>query len=129
MKKMITLLFACFSIATAFSQAIQEHDAFKKEAELKNAFLKFDMSSFAQDHVTFVCDTIEKDVKVGELNALMKDYIRIPRNTLVKKASETNNGWIQTFGIYKGDDALMYVRFTMDPISGKLSEVNVEKNN
>jgi hypothetical protein len=49
-------------------------------------------------------------------------------NTVLKKASETNNGYVQSFGLYKGDDALYYVRFNLNPLSGKLEEVVVEKN-
>jgi hypothetical protein len=108
---------------------MKEYDSFKKEHELKTAFLKFDMTAFAQDNVVFVCDTIERQVKPSELNELMKTHVRIPRNTQIKKASETNNGWVQTFGIYKDDDAIMYIRFTINPDTEKLEEVNVEKNN
>jgi hypothetical protein len=126
MKLALVMLF-CNSI---FAQTqIKEYDSFKKEHELKTAFLKFDMTAFAQDNVVFVCDTIERQVKPAELNDLMKTHVRIPKNTQIKKASETNNGWVQTFGVYKGDDALMYVRFTLNPDTEKLEEVSVEKNN
>ncbi len=87
------------------------------------------MTAFAQDNVVFVCDTIERQVKPSELNDLMRTHVRFPRNTQIKKASETNNGWVQTFGIYKDDDAIMYIRFTINPDNEKLEEVNVEKNN
>lgn len=126
MKLALVMLF-CNSI---FAQTqMKEYDSFKKEHELKTAFLKFDMTAFAQDNVVFVCDTIERQVKPAELNDLMKTHVRIPKNTQIKKASETNNGWVQTFGVYKGDDALIYVRFTLNPDTEKLEEVSVEKNN
>ncbi len=126
----LTTIFSALTFLSTFAQTqMREYDSFKEEKELKSAFLKFDMSTFAQDNVVFVCDTIEKEVKPAELNKLMKSYINIPKNSQVKKASETNNGWIQTFGVYKGEDAIMYVRFTISPVTGKLEEVNVEKNN
>jgi hypothetical protein len=109
--------------------AQQEHESFKQDAELKNALLKLDMTPFFEEPVNFVCDTIDKTPKTAfSLNTLMRTYIVFPKNTEVKKASETNNGYIQSFGIYKGDDALMYIRFTLNPLSGKLEEVMVEKN-
>jgi hypothetical protein len=128
MKKIVisvSILFFCLA-----SQAqSQLHESFNKEKELKEAFVKFDMSSFFSEKTSFVCDTIEKEVNVTELNLLMKTYIPMPKNTQVRKASETNNGYIQTFGIYKGDDALYYIRFTLSPLNSKLEEVSVEKNN
>lgn len=129
-KTFLTILTLTLFTINSFAQTqMKEYDSFKDETGLKAAFLKFDMTKYAQDNVTFVCDTIEKQVKPSELNSLMKSYINIPRNSQIKKASETNNGWIQTFGVYKGDDAIMYVRFTISPVTGKLEEVNVEKNN
>lgn len=126
----LTTILSALTFLSTFAQTqMREYDSFKEEKELKSAFLKFDMTTFTQDKVVFVCDTIEKEVKPAELNSLMKSYINIPKNSQVKKASETNNGWIQTFGVYKGEDAIMYVRFTISPVTGKLEEVNVEKNN
>ncbi len=128
MKKIIlsvSILFFCLA-----SQAqSQLHESFNKEKELKEAFVKFDMSSFFSEKTNFICDTIEKEVNVNELNLLMKTHIPMPKNTQIRKASETNNGYIQTFGIYKGDDALYYIRFTLSPLNSKLEEVSVEKNN
>ena len=127
MKKLLTLVLLALSV-TVFAQ--EEHEAFKKDAELKEAFLKLDMSTFMGTEVNFICDTIDKTPHTSAaLNALMKTNIQFPKNTVVKKASETNNGYVQTFGIYnKTDDALMYVRFTLNPLTGKLEEVQVERN-
>ncbi len=127
MQKIIVLICLTFSIS-AFAQ--EEHESFKKDAELKAAFLKLDMTAFVEEPVNFICDTIDKTPKTAAaLNTLMRTYITFPKNTQVRKASETNNGYIQNFGIYnKTDDALMYVRFSLNPISGKLEEVMVEKN-
>lgn len=127
MKKLFSIALILFSIS-AFAQ--EEHESFKKDAELKAAFMKLDMSTFMEEPVNFICDTVDKTPRTAAaLNLLMKTYIPFPKNTHVQKASETNNGYVQSFGIYnKTDDALMYVRFTLNPISGKLEEVVVEKN-
>jgi len=126
MKSLFLIVFSLFTFSV-FAQ--EEHESFKKDAELKEAFLKLDMSAFMSEQVNFICDTIDKTPKtVDALNTLMKSTILFPKNTVVRKASETNNGYVQTFGIYtKTDDALMYVRFTLNPLTGKLEEVQVEK--
>jgi hypothetical protein len=130
MKKILIAALASFILFSAKAQQIQMHESFKQDKELKDAFLKFDLTPFMSDKANFVFDTIEREVSTNkELVSLIKDYIRIPKNAQIKKASETNNGYIQTFGIYKGDDALYYVRFTLSPLTSKLEEVSVEKNN
>lgn len=92
MKLALVLLF-CNSI---FAQTqMKEYDSFKKEHELKTAFLKFDMTAFAQDNVVFVCDTIERQVKPAELNDLMKTHVRIPKIHKSKKPQK------QTMAGYK----------------------------
>jgi hypothetical protein len=130
MKKILIVAFALFAFLGANAQQIQMHESFKQDKELKDAFMKFDLTPFLQDKANFVFDTIEREVSTNkELVSLIKDYIKIPKSSEIRKASETNNGYIQTFGIYKGDDALYYVRFTLSPITSKLEEVTVEKNN
>lgn len=129
MKKLIATALVAFAVMGAKAQQLQLHESFQNEPALKAAFLSFDMSSFVEEKTSFVCDTIEKEVNKAELNAMMKQYIKLPKNSQVRKASETNNGYIQTYGIYKGDDAVYYVRFTLNPLSSKLEEVTVEKNN
>lgn len=121
-----SILFFGFLIANAQ----EEHEAFKKDAELKTAFMRLDMSAFMETPVNVICDTLDRTVhSPSSLNALLKTCITFPKNTSVRKASETNNGYVQTFGIYnKNEDALMYVRFTLNPESGKLEEVVIEKN-
>jgi hypothetical protein len=59
----------------------------------------------------------------------MRRHIRLPKNSQINKASETNNGYVQTYGIYKNDEAIYYVRLSMNQLSGKLEEVFVERNN
>lgn len=124
------IIFIALFGLTWSAQAQEMHDAFKQDAELKEAFMKLDMSIFMSEPVNFICDTIDKTVSnVTSLNNLMRQNILFPKNTQVKKASETNNGYVQTFGIYKNDDAIMYVRFTLNAETGKLEEVVVERNN
>lgn len=124
------ILFAFIFLCAIGAQAQEEHEAFKKDAELKSAFMRLDLSSFMESPVTVICDTLDRTVNSpSTLNDLLKTCIVFPKNTSVRKASETNNGYVQTFGIYnKHEDALMYVRFTLNPESGKLEEVMIEKN-
>ena len=104
------------------------HESFQRDKELKAAVLKFDLSIFINDKTNFVVDTIEQMVNSKDLNKLMKEFIPLPKNSQIRKASESNNGYTQTFGVYKGDDALTYVRFTFSQETGALQEVSVEKN-
>ncbi len=123
---MYTLILA-FASVTAMAQA--QHESFKKDKELEAALVKKDLSAFIDQPVTFVYDTLERQVNSAELEKMMKTYVPNVKNGVYKKASETNNGYVQSFGLYKGDDALYYVRFTLNPLTGKLEEVAVEKNN
>lgn len=128
MKKLLLSAFALIVTSSLFAQT--QHEAFKKDKELQAALLKYDMKEFVAEPVSFVFDTLERNVNAAELSKLMKTYIPEVKNTAFKKASETNNGYVQSFGLYtKDDDALYYVRFTLNPLSGKLEEVVVEKNN
>ncbi len=129
MKKMILSAVLCMAVYTAvYAQA--QHDAFAKDKELQTGLLKYDLKEFVDEPVLFTCDTVEKKVGAAELATLMKMYFPATiKNTVIKKASETNNGYVQSFGLYQGDDALYYVRFNLNPLTGKLEEVVVEKNN
>jgi hypothetical protein len=125
--KLIHTLVLVFASLTAMAQA--QHEALKKDKELEAAFVQKDLSAFIDQPVTFVFDTLERQVNSAELQKMMKTYVPNVKNGVIKKASETNNGYVQSFGIYKDEDALYYVRFTLNPLSGKLEEVAVEKNN
>ncbi len=125
--KLIYTLVLAFASLTAMAQA--QHEAFKKDKELEAALVKKDLSTFIDEPVTFVYDTLERQVNAAELQQLMKTYVPAVKNGVIRKASETNNGYVQSFGLYKGEDALYYVRFTLNPLTGKLEEVMVEKNN
>ncbi|MEI6595108.1 MAG: hypothetical protein WCO28_06060 [Bacteroidota bacterium] len=133
MKKIILSLIVSFVFIGAKAQLNEHsenelHESFQQDKELKAAVLKFDLSLFINDKTNFIVDTIEKIVNAKDLNRLMKEYIPLPKNSQIRKASESNNGYTQTYGVYKGDDALTYVRFTFSQETGILQEVAVEKN-
>jgi len=129
MKKLLLSALAIIATTVVFAQT-QQHESFKKDKELQEALLKFDLREFMDAPVNFVFDTLERQVTSAELTKLMKTYISTPKNTAFRKASETNNGYVQSFGLYtKDDDVLYYVRFTLNPLTSKLEEVVVEKNN
>lgn len=136
LKKIIltTLLFVAFTGVKAQLNEHPEnelHESFQRDRELKAAVLKFDLTAFIADKTNFIVytDTIERMVDAKDLKKLMKEYVRLPKNSQIRKASESNNGYTQTFGVYKGDDAITYVRFTFSQETGILQEVAVEKNN
>ena len=133
MKKIILSLIVSFLFIGAKAQLNEHsenelHESFQQDKELKAAILKFDLTLFINDKTNFIVDTIEKIVNAKDLNRLMKEYIPLPKNSQIRKASESNNGYTQTYGVYKGDDALTYVRFTFSQETGILQEVAVEKN-
>lgn len=106
-----------------------EHESFKQDKELETALVQKNLTPFITEPVIFIFDTLERQVNAVDLQKLMKTYLPVVKNTVIKKASETNNGYVQTFGLYKADDALYYVRLTLNPLTAKLEEVVVEKNN
>lgn len=128
MKNTYSLLFAfVFLSVSGYAQTLYE--SFAKEAELMEAITKYDFSKLTNENVIFSYDTIQADVNVTQLNALMRKYVVVDKNTKIKKAAETNNGYVQTLGLYnKQEDALMYVRFEFSPLDGKLKEVQLENN-
>ena len=128
MKKLLIAATLFFSISTALIAQTQ-YEAFGKDKELQAALIKYDLKEFVEGPVLFTCDTVEKKVNATQLALLMKTHLPVIKKTVIKKASETNNGFVQSYGMYDGDDALYYVRFTLNPLSGKLEEVVVEKNN
>ena len=133
MKKIILTISILFAFAGVKAQLVEHsenelHESFQHDKELKAAFLKFDLTPFISDKTNFKIDTVEKVVNAKDLNNLMKEYILVPKNAQIRKASESNNGYTQTYGVYKGDDALTYVRFTLSQLDGSLQEVSVEKN-
>ena len=133
MKKIILSLIVSFLFIGAKAQLNEHsenelHESFQQDKDLKAAILKFDLTLFINDKTNFIVDTIEKIVNAKDLNRLMKEYIPLPKNSQIRKASESNNGYTQTYGVYKGDDALTYVRFTFSQETGILQEVAVEKN-
>lgn len=133
MKKVVSIVIILFMFIGVKAQLNEHpenelHESFQRDKELKTAVLKFDLTDFITDKTNFIIDTVEKIVNSKDLNRLMKEYIPMPKNAQIRKASECNNGYTQTFGVYKGDDALTYVRFTFSQETGELQEVAVEKN-
>lgn len=127
---MLKHLFLFALIAISFCASAQaEHESFKQDKELLSAVVQRDLKEFILEPVTFTYDTLERQVSALELTGLIKQYFPVVKNTIIKKASETNNGFVQSFGMYKGEDALYYIRCTLNPLTGKLEEVVVEKNN
>jgi hypothetical protein len=105
------------------------YGSFTKEAELMEAMSNYDYTKLVNSNVLFSYDTLETEVNLADLNALMRKYVILDKNIKIKKAAETNNGYVQTMGLYnKNEDALMYVRFEFSPLDGKLKEVYLEKN-
>ncbi len=132
MKKMITYVSLMLFCGVLFAQQedMTWFDAFQKDKELRAALLRHDLKPFFKNSVTYVNNNIEKEIKsVEELNKLLAKDTKLPKNAVIKKVSETNSGWIQTFGIYRGDDPLTFIRFTLNPATGMLDEVTIERNN
>ena len=133
---MIKLAFICILsllAVAAYAQTEDDHntetyESFKQDKELKAAIVKLDLTAFATGPIKFMVDTVEKVVSVADIHKYMKRYISVPKNAQIRKASESNNGYSQTFGIYKGDDAITYVRVTLSQVDGTLEEIAVEKN-
>jgi hypothetical protein len=127
MKKIwITLAIIC-STSSLFAQA--EHESFKQDKELQMALVNYNLKTFVAEPVAFTCDTVERKAQAADIDLLIKTYFPPVKKTTIRKASETNNGYVQSFGMYtKEDDALYYIRFTLNPLTSKLEEVVVEKN-
>jgi hypothetical protein len=127
MKKIwLTLSLICSSI---FLFAQTQYGSFTQDKELETALHNYDMKAFVAEPVAFTCDTVERNVNAADLALLMKQYFPPVKKTTVKKASETNNGYVQSFGMYtQEDDALYYIRFVINPLTAKLEEVVIEKN-
>jgi|688.fasta_scaffold39992_7 hypothetical protein len=125
--KCIFILLFTFTSVIGFAQTM--YGSFTKEAELMEAMSNYDYTKLVNSNVLFSYDTLETEVNLADLNALMRKYVILDKNTKIKKAAETNNGYVQTMGLYnKNEDALMYVRFEFSPLDGKLKEVYLEKN-
>jgi hypothetical protein len=127
MKKILSTLGIICCSTLLFAQT--QYEAFKQDKELEMAIINYDMKAFITEPVTFICDTVERHVNAKDLSLLMKEYMPTIKKTVIKKASETNNGYVQSFGMYKEEDALYYIRLTLNPLTGKLEEVEVTKNN
>jgi hypothetical protein len=123
-----TTFFALFVILSFSVFAQAQYEPFKQDKELQAAFINKDLTPFISEPVLFICDTVESQANASQLADLMKKYIPKVKNAVIQKASETSNGYVQTYGMYKDDEALYYIRFTLNQLSGKLEEVEVTKN-
>lgn len=126
MNKITTLLFVLIISISGWAQT--QYEAFNRDADLNNCIKTFDFTTFIDKEVTFTFDTLERQTDAAGLMALMKQYVVVEKKAVLKKAAETNNGYLQTFGIYKNDVAVIFIRFEFDPESMKLKEVFLEKN-
>lgn len=126
MNKLITILVALATAITGWSQT--QFEAFNRDNDLNNSLKTFDFSSFIDQEVTFTFDTLERKTDAAGLMVLMKQFVVVDKKAILKKAAETNNGYLQTFGVYKNDIATLFIRFEFDPESMKLKEVFLEKN-
>ena len=103
----------------------QTYGYFNKEKELRSAIFKSDFSKLINGSVTFSINNKEKIVNASEINRLIKKYM--PKDANIRKSSETNNGYTQIYGAYKGYDALVYLTLTFN-MDGELTDVTVDKN-
>jgi hypothetical protein len=127
LKLSVVATFAFFMSLSALAQA--EHESFTKDNELLQAVVKKNITPFASEPFMFICDTMEKQVTDIEANQLLALMVPTIKGSVINKASETNHGYVQTFGLYKNDDALYYIRLSLSPLSGKIEEIEIKQNN
>ena len=115
------------SIVKSQTVEYEMHGAFSEDKELKTAIHRCDFSKLSNNGKVSVVieDKKEKVVTIPELNKIVKKYM--PKDAFIKKSSETNNGYTQAYGAYKGYDALVYFTFIFD-VDGVLMEVDIDKN-
>jgi hypothetical protein len=127
MKKVIVTAIAVSTFYLVHAQNTQ-YAAFNRDKELELAIQRYDFKSFISENVTFTYDTLERNFNADGINQLMKQYFIVDKKSVVKKAAETNNGYTQTYGIYKNDIAVMYIRFEFDQETMMLKEITLERN-
>lgn len=127
MKKLIlfTLLFVTIQ---GFAQQKKEFESFKKESELKAALQNFKLDNFIDKEVLFIKDTLEVTLQKAEFNSFFKKNLKLPKGYTIQKGSETNRGYTQIYGIYKGDDVVYWITLNLDQRTSKLMEVEIREN-
>lgn len=127
MKKIFLLILLTIGSYITYAQTL--HDSFQRDIELEAAIQRYNLTSFIDQPVNFICDTIEKTASAVEINAYLNIYAPRVKNSVIRKASETNNGFVQTYGVYKNEDAIYYIIIKLNSLSGFLEELVIEKNN
>jgi hypothetical protein len=124
------LLLALFILPAAFVCMAQNtlYESFNRDAELMEALKQYNFNGFITDPVTFTYDTLERTLTAEQVNQWMKLYFKPEKKSIVKKAAETNNGYTQTYGIYKDDIAIMFARFEFYQENMMLKEIVLERN-
>lgn len=124
------LLLALFILPAAFVCMAQNtlYESFNRDAELMEALKQYNFNGFITDPVTFTYDTLERTLTAEQVNQWMKLYFKPEKKSIVKKAAETNNGYTQTYGIYKDDIAVLFARFEFYQENMMLKEIVLERN-
>jgi hypothetical protein len=124
------LLLALFLLPAAFVCMAQNtlYESFNRDAELMEALKQYNFNGFITDPVTFTYDTLERTLTAEQVNQWMKLYFKPEKKSIVKKAAETNNGYTQTYGIYKDDIAVLFARFEFYQENMMLKEIVLERN-
>ena len=124
------LLLALFLLPAAFVCMAQNtlYESFNRDAELMEALKQYNFNGFITDPVTFTYDTLERTLTAEQVNQWMKLYFKPEKKSIVKKAAETNNGYTQTYGIYKDDIEIMFARFEFYQENMMLKEIVLERN-
>lgn len=126
MKKILLTLLILPITCVCVAQTLYE--SFNRDAELVEALKQYNFTRFISEPVTFTYDTLERTLTAAQVNELMKLYFKPEKKAIVKKAAETNNGYTQTYGIYKDDIAIMYARFEFYQETMMLKEIILERN-
>jgi len=123
-------MLALFILPAAFVCMAQNtlYESFNRDAELMEALKQYNFNGFITDPVTFTYDTLERTLTAEQVNQWMKLYFKPEKKSIVKKAAETNNGYTQTYGIYKDDIAVLFARFEFYQENMMLKEIVLERN-
>lgn len=127
MKKILLALLILHTACVCVAQTTL-YESFNRDAELVEALKQYNFTLFISEPVTFTYDTLERTLTADQVNELMKLYFKPEKKAIVKKAAETNNGYTQTYGIYKDDIAVMYARFEFYQETMMLKEIVLERN-
>jgi hypothetical protein len=112
-----------------YEEDIKEFEYFKNIAPLREALKKRDLAPYLATEVLWISETNEVSVSAHEANTLLKSTIKLPPKYTIKQASETNHGYVQTFGIYGADEvAIYFVALRINMQTKKVEEIRVTIN-